>query len=151
MDSYENEKLPRLCFSCGRILNATKCHTLEGEDAKDQYRSWLRVDSQKHNFFSFLDVTKSTSPLKETTLTSQPYSSGRLEKATKGGKSEMMTYIDSMELVFPQDNCDISTHNFHKKRELNPPIPMDIGEKQKKRRAQPDIQKGMSRHTCSVL
>lgn len=41
------EKLPRFCFSCGKIIHDSDCHK-EGEQlGQNQFGSWLRVESQR--------------------------------------------------------------------------------------------------------
>lgn len=46
------EKLPHFCFSCGRILHSSECNAQNGNNEKNQFSAWLRIDYQKCGGFN---------------------------------------------------------------------------------------------------
>lgn len=47
--AMKDEKLPRYCFHCGRIVHTDKCQSSNISVDHDQYGSWLRADFSKQN------------------------------------------------------------------------------------------------------
>lgn len=45
--SFIYEKLPQICFYCGKIFHEIDCTLVDRRDSLSQYDSWLRVETRK--------------------------------------------------------------------------------------------------------
>lgn len=48
---FKNEKLPRFCLKCGRIMHDPKCIVAVNDATPSQFGLWLRADLQRGGSF----------------------------------------------------------------------------------------------------
>lgn len=49
---FKYEKLPRICYNCGKIFHDTECKS-DGTSNSNQYGSWLRVEGRRRTEITY--------------------------------------------------------------------------------------------------
>lgn len=74
------EKIMQFHFACGKILHTYNCRLVEGDDTKEQFKSWLRANCRKKGGFSFSKIVK---PFSHSEMTIPPKRSSKNDKQGK--------------------------------------------------------------------